>query len=424
MVAKIKRLLYFPIASYFRFFADIRLRRWNPKIIVVTGSNGKTTLLHLLESQIGNIAKYSHHANSSYGIPFDILDLHRKTLLKSEWIQLILQTPLKAFKSPPKEKIYVVEADCDRPGEGKFLASFLKPSVVLWLSSAKTHSMNFEELVKKQKFTTVEEAIAHEFGYFLEYAKELVLINGDLDLISNQKKRTKAEVFLIKKSDYLVEYRVGAKGTIFKIGKTGYRYPYLLPEEVFYSIIATQKLCKFLNISFDHLFSEFRMPPGRGSVFKGIKEIRILDSCYNANFSSMKAILSMFDNFPDKKKWLVIGDMLEQGRSEREEHEKLAELIVNSPYKRIILLGPRVRKFTFPKLKAVVGSNIPVNVFENPREVLDFILGKIEGGEVILFKGARFMEGIIEHLLLNKEDVSRLSRRERIWEIRRKQWGL
>ena len=31
-------------------------------------------------AQLGEKVKFSHHANSAYGIPFDILDLHRKTL--------------------------------------------------------------------------------------------------------------------------------------------------------------------------------------------------------------------------------------------------------------------------------------------------------------------------------------------------------
>src|SRR5476651_368541 len=101
---EIKKILYFPLASYFKFFAQIRLRRWNPKIVVVTGSSGKTTLLHLLESQIGAKAKYSHHANSSYGIPFDILDLHRKSLLKTEWFSLFIKAPFAAFQKIPREK--------------------------------------------------------------------------------------------------------------------------------------------------------------------------------------------------------------------------------------------------------------------------------------------------------------------------------
>jgi hypothetical protein len=47
----------------------------------------------------------------------------------------------------------------------------------------------------------------------------------------------------------------------------------------------------------------------------------------------------------------------------------------------------------------------------------------LQGGETILFKGARFMEGVIENLLVDKKDAAKLVRREKIWEIRRKQWG-
>src|SRR3989344_7613412 len=168
-IDRLKKILYFPLASYFRFFARIRLKKWHPRIIVITGSSGKTTLLHLIESQLQTKALYSHHANSSYGIPFHILSLERKTLTVYEWIGLFFKTPFYAFKKSPREKLYVVEADCDRPGEGKFLAEFLRPEVTLWVSISKTHSMNFDELVTTGIFKTIEDAIAHEFGYFIEY---------------------------------------------------------------------------------------------------------------------------------------------------------------------------------------------------------------------------------------------------------------
>src|SRR6266550_454179 len=105
---EVKKILYFPLAWYFRFFASVRLKRWDPKIVIATGSSGKTTLLHLLESQVGDKAKYSHHANSIYGIPFDILDLHRESFQTIEWVGLILRAPIAAFKKPPVEKIYIV----------------------------------------------------------------------------------------------------------------------------------------------------------------------------------------------------------------------------------------------------------------------------------------------------------------------------
>ena len=85
MIKAIKKSLYFPIAYYFRFFAQIRLSIWKPIVIVVTGSSGKTTLLNLIESQLKEKAKFSHFANSSFGIPFNILGLDRKKLTIEEY---------------------------------------------------------------------------------------------------------------------------------------------------------------------------------------------------------------------------------------------------------------------------------------------------------------------------------------------------
>jgi UDP-N-acetylmuramyl pentapeptide synthase len=75
MVHTLKKKLYFVVANYFRFFARIVLERWQPQVIVVTGSNGKTTLLHLIESQLKDQAIYSHKANSAFGVPFHILGI-------------------------------------------------------------------------------------------------------------------------------------------------------------------------------------------------------------------------------------------------------------------------------------------------------------------------------------------------------------
>jgi UDP-N-acetylmuramyl pentapeptide synthase len=115
--------------------------------------------------------------------------------------------------------------------------------------------------------------------------------------------------------------------------------------------------------------------------------------------------------------------MIEQGKEEKEEHEKLADVLAKLDLQQIIFLGPRVSKYTYPKLKAK-NDTIPMEVFLKPTEVLDYINTKGVEGSTILFKGARFMEGIIEHLLHDKKDVSKLARREKMWEIRRKQWGL
>lgn len=424
MPGRIKKRLYFPIAHYFRFFAQIQLSLWKPKVIVITGSSGKTTLLRFIESQLKRQARYSHRANSAYGIPFNILGLNRPNLVISEWLYLFLAAPLKAFKKPYKENIYVVEADCDRPGEGKFLASLLKPEITLWTNSSVTHSLNFDKLVSGKKFSTAEKAVAYEYAYFLEYTTTLAIINGDCRLITGQLKRLKAPAKIITKEKRLESYKITKEGTEFKIDKKRYLFKAPLPEETFYLIAMTNALLTHLKIKPDYSFSGLHLPPGRSSVLKGINNIAIIDSSYNATSDGMAAILKMFDLYPAKVKWVVLGDMLEQGANEQKEHEKLAELITSVKLSKIILMGPRVSKYTYPKLKSLIKTPGIIEKFLLPKESLDYILANIQGGEVVLFKGARFLEGVIEPLLLNKNDIKKLCRREKIWQIRRKKWGL
>ncbi|MBI2330366.1 hypothetical protein HYU94_03170 [Candidatus Daviesbacteria bacterium] len=408
MINRLKKSLYFSIAYYFRFFAQIQLNIWKPKTIVITGSNGKTTLLHLVESQLGDQAKYSHHANSAYGIPFDILGLQRKTLNLFEWPYLFLMAPFSAFKSPPKQKIYIVEADCDRPKEGQFLGSLLKPEVTIWLSVSKTHSINFKSL----------DDIAFEFGFFLKYCQDYAIINGDNYLITKQLPRTRVTTEKISKKNNLQEYRVLQNATEFIINNKEYSFKFLLPEDTFYSIKATNGLLNYLKIPANN-FSNFTLPPGRSSVFSGIKNTTIIDSSYNATPASMEAAIDMYKLYPGKNKWAIISDMVELGEEEEIEHKNLAKLINDCALDKVILMGPRVLKYTLPNLQGV-----SLESFLTPKEVLGYLENNIRGGETIFFKGARFLEGVIEHLLKNKEDINKLCRREAAWEKRRQQWGL
>lgn len=412
LIQKLKKSLYFTFASYFKFFAQVQLRLWHPQVIVITGSNGKTTMLNMLESQIKDLAYYSHHANSSFGVPFNILCLDRKSLTIGEWPMLFMLAPIQAFKKLHSEKFYIVEADCDRPYEGKFLGQLLKPDIAIWLSVSKTHSINFNQ--------PVEENIAREFGNFLHYSKKLAIINSDSKLIVNQTKRTKSEIIKISEN-LLQNYSVSKEGTSFKIDNNIFKFKYLLPKDSFYLIFATIELLKKLNIPFDNKFTNFVLPPGRSTVFNGIKNTTIIDSSYNSTPASSKAILSMFKNLTGKK-IAIIGDMVELGEEEQIEHQVLANIIAESNLSKVILIGPRVIKYTYPKLKTLV--NYPIETFLNPKEGLDYLKNNLSGNEVLLFKGARFLEGIIEHLLLSKEDIKKLCRREKAWQERRNKWEL
>jgi UDP-N-acetylmuramyl pentapeptide synthase len=171
----------------------------------------------------------------------------------------------------------------------------------------------------------------------------------------------------------------------------------------------------------DRDFSRFVLPPGRSSVFTGIKKTTLIDSTYNASLDAAVEMIHLLDLLDAPTKWLVVSDVLEQGSSERRNHEQLAMTIAGAKVDKIIVMGPRMIKYAVPTLEQ---QRVKFTALETPKEVLDVLKDQIQGGETILFKGTRFLEGVVEHLLANPADAARLCRREAIWHKRRTAWGL
>lgn len=416
MVRMLKRKLYFLVAAYFRFFAAVRLRRWQPRIAVITGSNGKTTALHLVEAQLGRQARYSHGANSSFGIPFDILGLRRVSYSPLEWVTLGLAAPFAALKKPPQERMYVAEADCDRPGEGSFLARLLKPEACVWVSAARTHSMNFERVAREGGFPSVDDAIAREFGHLPRATTGLLVINADDARIVRETAAAKAPIVALRERERLQACEHAREGTTCTIDGVSYRLPFLVPKEAWYAIAAAAEIARYFGIPPKQDLSGATLPPGRSSVFRGLRNTTLIDSTYNCNLSSLSAILGLARSFSGEK-WLVLGDLLEQGGKEKEEHEKAARMLPEQGFSRIILVGPRLREHALPLLPGAIAV-------DGPREALAYLTSNLRGGETILFKGARFLEGVVEALLADPADAAKLCRREEVWRKRRAAWGV
>lgn len=448
----VKKSLYFFVAAYFGVWAKIVLLRWKPTIVTVIGSSGKTTLLHLLEAQIGDVAVYSHRANSTFGIPFHILGLQRKNFSLLEWPVLIFLAPFKVFRTLSVQKLYITEADAERPGEGKFLAELLRPDVLIWLSLGETHGVNFDPIMSQMHAEKVEQVIAREFAHFLLHTQSLAILNKDNPYIAEQTvpavaRKMKNGIVWLSQAD-LQYISVEKDRVVFRTLRDEFTVPKLVPKDVGLSVLATVQAVKFLaqnleqNIelpALDKNFSTFTLPPGRSSVFVGRKNTTLIDSTYNATIDGMRTMLELFAAYPVAEKnsneisgvgekWLVLGDMIEQGKSEESEHVLLASLIQKVQPDRIILVGPRLARYTLPKLtkRALDAGGITDSVVSvmKPGEALEYVEKNLRGGEVILFKGARFLEGVVERMLENPTDEIYLCRREPVWITRRKQWGI
>lgn len=419
-VAKFKKRFYFIVARYFRFFANIVLKRWHPRIIAVTGSAGKTTMMMMLEHEIGKKAHYSHNANSAFGIPFDIIGLNGVRGSKLRWIWLLIATPFKALFTWRRKEFYVVEIDGERPHETEFLAEWLKPEVTIWVSIGLSHAVQFENEVNSGKFKNVGDAITAEFANLPENTTKRVYIDADSKIMVEATKNIKAKVIPIHKTE-LKKYVVYPDSTDFTYGDTTFHFDHPEPKDIAFNLFVAKDLMRYLKLKFNPDFTGLKIAPGRSSYFKGLKGIDIVDSSYNAHMISMMSVLDMARRMHAEHKWLVIGDIVDQGSITEEEHVRLAKLIADVKPEKVILVGRRTKEFTAPELKKLGVSAVATT---DPRKAFEYIEKRIRGRETLIFKGSQYLEWIIEKLLDNPKDARKLCRREKAAVARRKSWGL
>ena len=419
-VSDLKKKFYFSVAQYFQHFANKVLKRWQPRIIAVTGSAGKTTMMKMLEHEIGKRAHYSHDANSAFGVPFDILGLKGIKGSKLRWAWLLIAAPIKGVFLRRRKEFYVVEIDGERPHEAEFLAEWLKPEVTIWVSIGTSHAAQFEKVVEQGKYSSIEEAIVAEFANLPLNTSKRVYIDADSKMMKEATRGIEAEVIPIKKS-LMKKYVVYSDSTDFTYGDTTFHFDHPEPKDIAFNLFVLKDLMKYLKLKFNPDFTGIEVAPGRCSHFKGYKGIDIIDSSYNAHMISMASVLDMARRMHAEHKWLVIGDIVDQGSMTEKEHERLAKLIADVKPEKVILVGRRTKEYTAPKLKELGISAVATT---DPRKALEYIERRVRGRETLIFKGSQYLEWIIEKLLLDPKDAKKLCRRDRGARKRRKAWGL
>jgi len=430
--------LYFWLAKYFRFFARPVLEKWQPKIVVVTGSAGKSTALsyfyELLKTQY--TVKKTEHANSAVGIPLDILGIHLLNYTFWEWIKVLVLVPFNSLRyqlRPRLEKFYLVELDADRKGEMKFFAEFLKPVFVYWGSSYATHTANFDEESK----ILLKEQVADEYSLIVKAINDqgLAVVNGESVYIKKALENCQLPIIFLHKDNQLIGFNNYLPD--FKETKLALHYnkehlfvtiPHLLPEEICYTLSACLVLSNFFKISRENLLSIFvsvQPIPGRYSVFLGLKNTTLIDSSYNSSLLATIGMFNVLSRLNAKRKIAVLGDMRELGKLSEKEHLSLAKAIIQQKINQVVLVGQQTKDYVLPELLNNGYTLETVHHFTNTYAAGLFLKETlIQDEDLILIKASQntlFFELIVEMLLLNKDDVSKLARRERIWENKRQQ---
>ncbi|MEX2007624.1 MAG: UDP-N-acetylmuramoyl-tripeptide--D-alanyl-D-alanine ligase [Candidatus Levyibacteriota bacterium] len=423
------------VLSYLRLLAKIQLIKINPIIVGVGGASGKSSLAAIIGSAISSKykIKQSKGKNSETGVPLDILGIDPGNYTILDWIRIVLASFAGIFLNWKQYDVYVAEMGIDGPNEPKnmsYLLKIIKPKIAVLTNIAYEHSVYFAGSEKEILNKTAEQemlllkslpgdgfAVVNIDDPIIE--REFALLQARKSTISIKKETTDFygdgfEVTLDKFSFNVKHFRETYK---FEVNQ-------MLPDHYARSFLSALSIALYLGISMGdailNLERNFKLPPGRLSVFDGIKNTTIIDSSYNnATLPPILDILDLLKKVSGKRrKVAILADMRELGSVSAKIHKIVAEKILKT-CDFAVLIGPQMVEYVAPVLKK---NKFDYLSFETFTQARDAILSNIQEKDVILIKGSQntlFLEKATEMLLENSRDKEKLCRRGEFWDKKR-----
>lgn len=342
------------LQSYLKTWALRYLNRVKPKIIAVTGSVGKTSaknaIFEVLKEEYGKLVRKSEgNLNTETGVPLAVLGYKKAPINFLGWMLLVLTIPFRAY-SNGRTKYLVLELAADKPGDLEYLSRFISPNISVVTSIGHSHLEAFGTLEKLIEEKTLLIKKLDENGWAVINIDDENL--SKLDLVGNWRTKTfaietEAEIIAQNITTEINNYVPLTKFQICAREKFLAEIHTLGRQTNIYPALAATAVADILAIPKENIIkglSNIRSEKHRMEVFRGKNNSIILDDCYNANPSSMKAALRTLKDLPESRKIAVLGDMLELGEVEEKAHEligKYAEEICDE----VLSFGDLARKY-------------------------------------------------------------------------------
>lgn len=278
-------------------------RRFSPRMICITGTNGKTTVKEMITVALApsyRVLKNQGNLNNQYGLP------------------------LSLFNLDPDHDAAVLELGMSAPGEIAQLCRMAEPEIGVVTNVGQGHTLQLKSIG----------AVAQAKGELLEALPQsgLAVVNGDDSKVMAQCARTRARVVTFGQGPQC-QYRpdditLEPEGTSFSVRGHRVSLRQLGLHNVTNSLAALA-VARELGVGMAEAARELsRLEP----VPMRLEMIRagpytIINDCYNANPPSMRAALETMQSLKTTgRKVAVLGDMLELGDTERESHFEIGRL--------------------------------------------------------------------------------------------------
>ena len=286
-------------------------------VIGITGTNGKTTTKELLASVLAtkfNVLATEGNLNNQIGVPLTLLRMN------------------------PDHEIAVVEMGASHPGDIDELVHIVAPNYGLITNVGCAHLEGFGSF----------EGVLHTKGELYDYLrhtngkifinqenKDLMGIAHGLEQITYGQYEGAFAVGHVVESNPFLTFDWKQQGKIHVVET------HLVGAYNIDNVLAAVAVGRYFKIPAERISRAIAAyePTNNRSQYKKTERNDLIIDAYNANPTSMKAALDNFASLPVHPKAVVLGDMLELGKTSDELHSVIVRQLQAEAFDKVYLCG-------------------------------------------------------------------------------------
>ena len=286
-------------------------------VIGITGTNGKTTTKELLASVLAtkfNVLATEGNLNNQIGVPLTLLRMN------------------------PDHEIAVVEMGASHPGDIDELVHIVAPNYGLITNVGCAHLEGFGSF----------EGVLHTKGELYDYLrhtngkifinqenKDLMGIAHGLEQITYGQYEGAFAVGHVVESNPFLTFDWKQQGKIHVVET------HLVGAYNIDNVLAAVAVGRYFKIPAERISRAIAAyePTNNRSQYKKTERNDLIIDAYNANPTSMKAALDNFASLPVHPKAVVLGDMLELGKTSDELHSRIIRQLQAKAFDKVYLCG-------------------------------------------------------------------------------------
>jgi UDP-N-acetylmuramoyl-tripeptide--D-alanyl-D-alanine ligase len=389
------------------------IRKYRPKIALVTGSVGKTSTKDAVYAALASahfVRKSEKSFNSDIGVPLTILGLPNGWSDPVVWVKNLFEGLMLLFIKAPYPEWLVLEIGADRPGDITESLAWLSPAIVV--------TTRFPDIPVHVEFYENPDEVVKE-----ELAPVSWLKEGGVLVVSHDDARTRGLMVPegVRRISYGFETGADIKGSRYHVnvkakmptgisfdvihdsGREHVSLPGVIGRTHALPVLGGIAVALAIGVPLQDALSGFRNhepPAGRMRLISGESGTVIIDDSYNSSpVAAVEALAALADCPRTGRRIAVLGDMLELGMYSVPEHKRIGECISSSAD---LLITVGVRSRDIAKVARESGKQAEhITECDQATDAAAIVSKILKEGDVILVKGSQSMrmERVVKTLM-------------------------